>query len=115
MSHQIAFCGNYCDKCPTYIATQSDDDEARKKVAVEWSKNFGFSLEHRDINCDGCQAKNGARLFGHCESCEARLCGIDRGVDNCGKCADYHSCDKIKQLHQLYPIGKKALDKIHEE
>jgi hypothetical protein len=32
------FCGDDCDACPRYIATQSNDMEQLKKLAVLWHK-----------------------------------------------------------------------------
>lgn len=113
MPRQVAYCGIFCDECPTYLATQADDDELRKKVASEWTKAFGFTLEAESINCDGCLASEGARLFGHCQNCAARICGLDRGVKNCGACDDYQSCDKIKKIHEQFTFGKSALDMIY--
>jgi hypothetical protein len=37
MKEMIAFCGLVCSDCPTYIATQTNDDEKRAKVARQWS------------------------------------------------------------------------------
>ncbi len=34
MPKMIACCGLVCTECPTFIATQDDDDEARAKTAV---------------------------------------------------------------------------------
>lgn len=30
----IAYCGLVCSNCPTFLATQNDDEEARKKTAM---------------------------------------------------------------------------------
>ena len=35
-----AYCGLNCTECPTYLATQKDDDKLRDKVAKQWSKQF---------------------------------------------------------------------------
>ena len=54
MGKMIAYCGIVCSECPTLLATQKDDDEARKQDVEMWSKQFKFDLKMEDINCDGC-------------------------------------------------------------
>ena len=44
MEKMIAFCGLNCRECPAFIATQKDDDEARKKISKEWA-NEEFGIE----------------------------------------------------------------------
>lgn len=38
MNKFIAFCGLNCETCEARLATVSDDDEMRSKVAKEWSE-----------------------------------------------------------------------------
>lgn len=38
MSKMIAYCGLICSDCPTFIATQNDDNVARAKTATLYSK-----------------------------------------------------------------------------
>ena len=45
----IAYCGLVCSSCPTFLATQNDDDAAREKTAAFYSKKFGFNLKPEDI------------------------------------------------------------------
>ncbi len=40
MKDMISYCGIDCSACPTYRATQADDDAKRAKVADFWSKMF---------------------------------------------------------------------------
>ena len=39
-NNMIAFCGLICTDCPAYLATQADDDSARKKVAEQWREAY---------------------------------------------------------------------------
>jgi len=39
MEKMIGYCGIVCSECPTLLATQKDDDEARKQVVK--MKNMG--------------------------------------------------------------------------
>ncbi len=110
MDNMIAFCGLVCHECPAFIATQTDDNKKRLKVASLWSKQFHTSFKPKDINCDGCQSDSG-HLFGHCQICEIRKCGLEMMVTNCAYCHDY-SCEKLNQFFKMVPDAKKRLDAI---
>ena len=105
-----AYCGLNCAECPTYLATQKDDDKMREKVAKQWSRQFKIEFKPSDMNCDGCKAENG-RLFGFCNACEVRQCSRESGVETCAHCEDY-DCAKIQGLINLEPSIKTSLDKI---
>ena len=110
MDEMIAFCGLTCTRCPAFLATRSDDDEARRKIAQEWSKEFGADINPEDINCDGCLATDG-RHIGYCGMCEIRKCGMDRGVENCAHCADY-ACEKLEDFFGKAHEARATLDAI---
>ena len=74
MEEMVAFCGLTCTECPTYQATQKNDDQARVKIAEEWSKQYQHTFKPEDINCDGCQSTS-KRQVGYCMVCEIRKCG----------------------------------------
>ena len=97
-----AYCGLNCAQCPTYIATQKDDDQLRDEVAEQWSKQFKMEFKTSDMNCDGCKADNG-RLFGFCNACEVRQCSREKGVETCAHCEDC-PCEKI-----VAPVAQEAL------
>ena len=113
MSDMIAFCGLNCTQCPTFIATQNDDDEARARTAAMYSENFGFNLKPEEINCDGCHSQTG-KLIGYCRTCEIRKCGQDKGIDNCTSCSD-QPCEKLTQFHAFSSGAKAAFDTILAE
>jgi hypothetical protein len=110
MDEMIAFCGLTCTQCPGYLATQNDDDDARRKVAEEWSKEFKAEIKPEDINCDGCIVTDG-RHIGYCSMCEIRKCGLGRAVENCAHCADY-ACDKLEKFLSQVPDARKTLEGI---
>jgi len=110
MEKMIAYCGIICSECPTLLATQKDDDEARKQVVEMWSKQFKFDLKTEDINCDGCLTDS-ARIFGYCKACEIRNCCRDRDLENCAYCGDY-ACEKLNMVFNMAPYAKKSLEKI---
>lgn len=110
MESIIAVCGLTCSECPAYKATQSDDDQERKRVAETWSKQYGTDLKPEDINCDGCTALDG-KHFGYCSQCEIRACGLGRNVANCAHCSDY-ACEKLGKFFDMVPQAKETLDAI---
>ncbi len=112
MNNLIAYCGLNCAECPAYIATQTNDDTKRKQVAEEWQKAFNPDIKPEDINCDGCTSKS-TRLFSHCLECKVRLCGIEKGVENCAYCPDY-ACDILKEYFKMAPKMQESLDSIRK-
>ncbi len=111
MSRRIAVCGLSCSDCPAYAATQKNDDNERRRVAEIWSKEYHVAIAPEQINCDGCTTEKG-RLFYYPTVCEIRACGRDRGLANCGHCADY-PCEKISAFFRMAPQAKITLDEIH--
>lgn len=109
MEKIIAFCGLVCSECPAYLATQSDDDAERKKVAKTWSEEFNADISLEDINCDGCITDE--RVFRHCNVCQIRLCGKEKGILNCGYCDDY-ACENLTEFFEAVPDAKKVLDSV---
>jgi len=113
MTEMISYCGLMCNECPTYIATQANDDMLREDVAQKWNKQFGFNLKAEDINCVGCQSGS-EQLFGHCKTCGIRKCGMEKEVENCAHCDDY-GCKTLEDFVQFIPHAKKKLEQIRAE
>lgn len=86
----LAYCGNCCDLCPRYKATESGNIEDLKKVAILMKKvGWFFNLNNPEkMKCTGCQDIN---------PCEYSIkeCCIDRGIKNCSECNNY-PCEKIR-------------------
>ena len=112
MGKMIAYCGLVCSECPTFLATQANDDAKRKEVAELWSRLYGVPRKPQDMNCDGCLAEGG-RLFGHCRTCEIRKCAREKKLANCAYCADY-ACKKLDPVFKSIPTAKKTLDEIRK-
>ncbi len=110
MSKMIAYCGLHCTKCPTFLATQANDDIARAETADMYAKKFGFNMKPEDINCDGCLNKNG-KLIGYCQSCDIRECAMSRGIDNCASCDD-QPCEKLIKFHSFSPEAKNSFEAL---
>ncbi|HYA13697.1 MAG TPA: DUF3795 domain-containing protein [Syntrophales bacterium] len=110
MEKMIAFCGINCAECPTFLATQEDNDRKRERVVERWYKDYHMQIKAEDINCDGCLSETG-RLFSHCNVCEIRKCGQEKKVENCAHCKEY-PCQKLNKFFEVVPHGKVTLDEI---
>jgi len=110
MQEMIAYCGLVCTKCPTFLATQNDDDIAREKTAAFISEKYGLNFKPEEINCDGCLS-SGARLIGYCNTCEVRKCAITKSVENCSVC-DEQPCEKLKKFHEFSPDAKASFESL---
>jgi len=111
MEKQTAYCGLNCTDCGAYIATQKNDNKKRKEVAADWTKRYNYPFKIEDINCDGCTSTG--KHIGHWNMCQIRICGQEKGVKNCGWCADY-PCEKTDAFFKMAPDCKKALDAIKQ-
>jgi hypothetical protein len=108
MEKMVAYCGLVCTDCDALKATQQNDDKMRAEIAAKWSKEYNHPFKPEDINCVGCIPTEGVQV-GHCQICEIRKCGQEKGVKNCGWCADY-SCEKTDGFFKMVPDCKKTLD-----
>ncbi len=109
MEKIISFCGIKCSSCPAFIATKKNDNEARQKVAIEWSNdNYSFSSEK--INCDGCLTENGC-LMEFCLECNVRECCLQKKIKNCAFCQTY-PCDKLDKIFKMDPNAKINLNEF---
>jgi len=106
----IGYCGLNCAECPVFVATRTDDDAARTKVAAQWSKKFQWDLTPSDINCEGCK-NTGGRIFGYCGECRIRRCGSERGIDHCAWCEEY-ACAKLQDFFSFSSDARTALEAL---
>jgi hypothetical protein len=110
---KLGFCGDDCNVCPRYIATQSGDVEQLKKVAALW-----YGVGYRDkivppeeLICRGCFSTlcNVAYLR------DLRECALEKGIENCGKCGNY-LCEKVlKVFEQTESFAKSIKEKCSKE
>jgi hypothetical protein len=92
----IAYCCRECDKCDVYVATQTQDEALRAKVAKEWK------MDAAKLYCDGC--KSDRALF----NCEARQCAAVKGLPTCAHCDDFPGCDK--EVWTKWPTLKQKVE-----
>jgi hypothetical protein len=112
MSKMIAYCGLTCSNCPTFIATQNNDDVAREQTVALYAQKFGLVLQREEINCDGCLSEGG-RKIGYCQVCEIRKCCHGKGLTNCAFCEP--SCEKLVRFHQFSPEAKACLETLKKQ
>ena len=97
MNKFIAYCGLDCETCEARIATITDDNILKEKVAEEWSKLNNAEITPDMINCRGCRLAGVKSLY--CESlCPIRQCALNMKVDTCGSCSKMGSCDKLAMI-----------------
>lgn len=112
MTKMIACCGLVCTECPTFIASQDDDDNARAKTAAYYQKTYGFDLKPEEINCDGCLSSEG-RLIGYCQTCEIRKCCLAKALENCAVCVE-QPCEKLTEFHDFSPHAKACFNSLRK-
>jgi len=110
LTKMIAYCGLVCSDCPAFLATRSDDDIARKKIAASWTEKFGHDFKPEDINCEGCKSE-GKRLVGYCHVCPIRKCALARGVESCARCEE-QPCEELLKMHAYSSEAKAAFEAL---
>lgn len=110
MPGMIASCDLVCSKCPTFLATQNDDDVARAKTAALYAEKFGLHFKPSEINCDGCLTIGG-RQIGYCRVCTIRKCCIEKGFTNCASCAEA-PCEDLLAFHKFSSEAKASFDAL---
>ncbi|AFM24060.1 DUF3795 domain-containing protein [Desulfomonile tiedjei] len=110
MSGMIACCGLVCSSCPSFLATQNDDDVARAKTAALYAEKFGLNFKPEEINCDGCLT-TGGRQISYCRVCKIRECCIEKGLTNCASCAGA-PCEDLLAFHKFSPEAKASFDAL---
>jgi len=112
VSELIGMCGINCAGCEAYQASQVNDVQALKQVALHWQEAYHLpTLEVEYVTCDGCLSATG-RWSGHCYECDIRACGIGRELPNCAFCEDFEACAKLEKFFQFAPELRPALEEI---
>ena len=94
MNQYIAYCGLDCEACEARLATVSNDQELRVRVAAEWSELNGVVITPEMINCSGCRVPGVKTPY--CDSlCPIRQCALGKGMETCGNCPDMKVCGKL--------------------
>ncbi len=84
---KIGACGDNCDYCPRFHATQSGNKSELEKVKDLWVRvglrDGLFPAEN--LACNGCSMDH------QCAYAELRQCVFKKGIENCGAC-DLYPC-----------------------
>ena len=89
----IGCCGDDCELCPRYIASQINDVAKLIEAAILWKK-VGLRekiMSPEEMICLGCLS------LAYCHYDNIRECARNKGISNCGKCMEY-PCDSIKEV-----------------
>ena len=91
---KMGYCGDICEICPRYTATQSGDEKRLKEVADMWLM-IGWRdtvVPPEELTCNGCESL---------EICELgiRDCVLEKGLDSCGECFEY-PCSKLINIFE---------------
>jgi hypothetical protein len=113
MDKIVAYCGIICAECPACKATRDNNDEERKRIAAEWSKQYSSDIKPEDVNCRGCMDVDGPWL-GYCMTCEIRKCGKQKQVENCAFCAEF-ACTRLTEFLKMAPAAKTNLEEIRSK
>jgi hypothetical protein len=92
----IAACGNRCDLCPRFTATQSGSPAQLSAVAELWHR-VGFRdrmMGSAEMACQGCGMAGGPHACPH----GVLECADAKGHANCGLCPDMGSCAKVQAM-----------------
>ena len=109
----IAYCGLDCDQCEAFIATRTNDDALRAKVAAEWAKLSNAPIKPEHINCTGCRSI-GVKTY-YCEHlCEIRKCAVGKPLDTCAECSDY-PCSVLAHMFEVAPKAKANLEVLRRK
>jgi hypothetical protein len=105
-----AYCGLTCTECPAFKATLTNDHALAEATAQQWAKDYQVKVRVENVWCDGCLVEG--KKCAHCGECEIRACGMKKGVENCGRCADYATCATIAGFLSMVPPAKANLERI---
>jgi hypothetical protein len=85
----MAPCGDRCDSCPRFIATDRGDRDELARVALLWHR-LGWRdtvVSPEEMACGGCTVDSPCR-YG------INRCALERRIPHCGDCEEF-PCPKI--------------------
>lgn len=94
----FGYCGVLCSECPVFLATESNDDREKEKLALLWSKLLDVELKKEDMNCNGCLSDG--PYCGYCQFCPVRLCARENTLTT-SVCCKQFPCQKITEARKL--------------
>ncbi|MDE6591616.1 MAG: DUF3795 domain-containing protein [Oscillospiraceae bacterium] len=107
----ISCCGIMCGECPVYIATEKNDEQMKRFLALKFSES-GRELAPEDINCRGCLSadRENDKFRG---GCEVRSCCRENSVRLCAECRKF-PCEKADRNIPQGTEHRARLEEMHE-
>lgn len=102
----IKACGGHCGGCLDYLAYIKNDEELKKQLAEEFSKELGMDIKPKDVGCLGC---HGTIHKPWCASCSIQRCTEEKGILTCAFC-DQFPCE---ELEKYYKERKESEGRAH--
>ena len=110
--NMIAFCGLDCEKCEAFLATATNNDALREKVAKQWTEAYKVQILPEYINCTGCRS-SGVKIQ-YCENmCAVRKCAMERGMETCAQCDDF-PCTHLAPIFSHAPHAETTLRSLRK-
>ena len=106
----IGYCGLDCEQCEAFIATRTDDDALRAKVAEEWAKMTHAPIKPEHINCTGCLSA-GVKTYFCDQLCEIRKCALNKSFSSCAVCSEL-PCGALNQILDGNPQARERLEAL---
>jgi hypothetical protein len=97
MKDFIACCGLDCETCEARLATISNDNALRKKIAKNWSELNHVEITPQMINCSGCRIPGAKTPYSN-SLCPIRTCAMGKKFETCGNCCDINTCKKLAMV-----------------
>jgi len=112
MDRLIAMCGLVCSDCPGFVATQANDIVTLEQLAEQARSEYNVpEATAESVRCDGCLSAS-SRKCSYCAECGIRLCGVQRGVENCAFCVEF-ACERLTGFFKMVPAARVMLEEIH--
>jgi len=91
---KMGYCGDVCEICPRYTATQSGDEKRLREVAALWQIVGWWQDKEspKELTCYGCASVS------HCDL-GIKDCVLEKGIENCGECLEY-PCARLLDIFE---------------
>ena len=93
----LAPCGFYCGVCGVYMASHSNNQKLKDKLAN------AYGVTPDQIVCQGCLSNE---KFEYCHTCGIRACVMGKKYEGCHQCNEF-PCQFINDFP--FPVGKKVI------
>jgi len=103
----IGICGDDCNFCPRYVATQNGNDAELEKTRKLWVR-LGLrdsTFTAQDMACYGCKPEN------RCAYSELRACANNKLIENCGLCNEY-PCELLNTALEASETLQQKIDSV---